>query len=87
VVFGVRPEDINDRRLSSSASADCMARATVEVVEPMGAETYLYLKTSRHNFIARVGSRESASVNDQIEMVFDMNKCHFFDAKTERTIV
>jgi hypothetical protein len=28
----------------------------VEVVEPMGAETYLYLNTGKHPFIARVNA-------------------------------
>jgi multiple sugar transport system ATP-binding protein len=87
VVFGSRPEDINDRRLLAQADPSATISATVDVVEPMGAEIYLYLKSSQHGFISRVASRETAAVNDRIEMVFDMNKCHFFDAKTEQIIV
>jgi multiple sugar transport system ATP-binding protein len=87
VVFGSRPEDINDRRLLGSANPHATASATVDVVEPMGAEIFLYMKTAQHSFISRVTSRDSAAVNDRIEMVFDMNKCHFFDGKTEKTIV
>jgi multiple sugar transport system ATP-binding protein len=87
VVFGVRPEDVNDKQFVAQASPDHIVRATVDVVEPMGAEIYLYLNTSNHTFIARVNSRETADVNQQVEMVFDMRKCHFFDPQTEQTIV
>ncbi len=87
VVFGVRPEDVNDRKFVAEANPDHTVRATVDVVEPMGAEIYLYLNTGSHSFIARVNSRETADVNQQVEMVFDMRKCHFFDPQTEQTIV
>jgi multiple sugar transport system ATP-binding protein len=87
VVFGVRPEDINDRQFVAQPNPDHTAKATVDVVEPMGAEIYLYLNSARHGFIARVNSRETADVNQQVDMVFDMRKCHFFDPATEATIV
>jgi multiple sugar transport system ATP-binding protein len=87
VVFGVRPEHINDRQFVASANPDHIVRATVEVVEPMGAEIYLYLSTQHHTFVARVSSRETADVNQQVEMVLDMAKCHFFAPETEQAIL
>src|SRR5208282_5600060 len=79
VVFGSRPEDINDRKHASFAKPDQTAAATVEVVEPMGAEIYLYLNTGRHSFVARVNPHEKAEVGQKLDMAFDMRKCHFFD--------
>ena len=86
VVFGSRPEDINDQQHASFAQPDQSASATVEVVEPMGAEIYLYLNSGSHNFVARVNPHEKASVGQKLDMAFDMRKCHFFDFQTEQVI-
>jgi multiple sugar transport system ATP-binding protein len=87
VVFGSRPEDINDKQHASFANPDQTAAATVEVVEPMGAEIYLYLNTGRHSFVARVNPHEKAEVGQKLDMAFDMRKSHFFDSQTEQVIV
>ncbi|MBO5958578.1 MAG: sn-glycerol-3-phosphate ABC transporter ATP-binding protein UgpC, partial [Lentisphaeria bacterium] len=42
IIFGVRPEDIGSEQAEIFGSAATI-RAKVEVMEPMGAETYLYL--------------------------------------------
>jgi multiple sugar transport system ATP-binding protein len=87
VVFGIRPEDIYDKLFVGDASPDNTITATVEVIEPMGAETYLYLNTNKHPFIARVDAHEKVEVNQKLEVVFNMSKVHFFDCETEQTIV
>ncbi len=86
VVFGSRPEDINDKRHASFANPDQTASATVEVVEPMGAEIYLYLNSGHHSFVARVNPHEKAEVGQKLDMAFDMRKCHFFDSHSEQLI-
>jgi multiple sugar transport system ATP-binding protein len=86
VVFGSRPEDINDKHHASFADPDQFASATVEVVEPMGAEIYLYLNSGSHSFVARVNPHEKADVGQKLDMAFDMRKCHFFDSQTEQAI-
>jgi len=60
----------------------------VEVVELMGSETYLYLKTTgkEENIIARVDPRSTAHTGDTIKVAFDANRLHFFDKETEATI-
>jgi multiple sugar transport system ATP-binding protein len=87
VVFGSRPEDINEKSHASFAKPDQTATATVEVVEPMGAEIYLYLNTGSHTFVARVNPHERAEVGQKLDMAFDMPKSHFFDSQTEQVIV
>jgi len=87
VLFGIRPEDIFDKVYASNASSDNTITATVEVVEPMGAEAYLYLTTGKSPFIARVDSYEQLEVNQDIDLVLDMSKAHFFDKATEQTII
>ncbi|MGN0743185.1 MAG: TOBE domain-containing protein, partial [Candidatus Fimadaptatus sp.] len=61
----------------------------VEVVELMGSETYLYLKTTGKdgNIVARVDPRSVARTGDKIKVAFDVNRLHFFDKDTEATIL
>ncbi len=87
VIFGIRPEDIYDKLFVGDASPENTITATVEVIEPMGAETYLYLNTDKHPFIARVDAHEKVEVNQKLEVVFNMSKVHFFDRDTEKAIV
>ncbi len=87
VIFGIRAEDIYDKLFAAISSPENTISVIVEVVEPMGSEVYLYLNSGKHNFIARVGGHEKASVNQKIDLVLDMKKIHFFDKDTEETIV
>jgi len=87
VTLGIRAEDIYDRLFVSEAAPNNIVRATCEVVEPMGAEVYLYLNAGKHTFIARVGGHDCPEPNRDMELVFDMKKVHFFDKATETTII
>jgi len=87
IIFGIRSEDIYDKLFASDAAPENIVRVNCEVVEPMGSEVYLYLNTGKHTFIARVGAHDRPKVNQDIEVVFDMSKVHFFDKESEETIV
>jgi multiple sugar transport system ATP-binding protein len=87
VVFGVRSEDIYDRLYVSEASPDNTVRVTCEVVEPLGSDVYLYLNSGKNSFMARVGAHNRPEINRDMEVVFDMQKVHFFDPETETTII
>ncbi len=87
VVFGVRPEDVQDVLYVTNPNPEHQAKARVEVVEPMGAEVFIYLNTGKHTFIARVDAHDNADVNQQLTMVLNMKKAHFFDPKSGETIV
>ncbi|MFT5388311.1 MAG: multiple sugar transport system ATP-binding protein, partial [Candidatus Omnitrophota bacterium] len=47
VTLGVRAEDVHDKLFVSEASPENTIRAVCEVVEPLGSEVYLYLKTDK----------------------------------------
>ena len=87
IIFGIRSEDIYDKLFATEASPDNTVRAICEVVEPMGAEAYLYLRTGPNTFIARVSGHIHPKVNQDLDLVFDMNQAHFFDKTTELSIV
>ncbi|MCK4519011.1 MAG: TOBE domain-containing protein, partial [Candidatus Omnitrophica bacterium] len=85
--FGIRPEDIHDKLFIPEAPEEATITAMVEVVEPMGSETILYLKAGNSNFTAKVGAKDKPEVNQKVEVVFDMSKVHFFDKDSEKSIV
>ncbi len=88
VYMGIRPENIHDEEVFLVNSPDSVIETKVEVVELMGSETYLYLRTTGkdENIIARVDPRSTARSGDAIKVAFDSNRLHFFDKETEATI-
>jgi multiple sugar transport system ATP-binding protein len=86
VILGIRSEDIYDKLFVSEAPPENIVRVNCEVYEPMGSEVYLYLNTGKHTFIARVGAHDRPKVNQDMDLVFDMSKVHFFDIDSEKTI-
>jgi multiple sugar transport system ATP-binding protein len=87
IIFGIRSEDIYDKLFVSEAPPENIVRVNCEVVEPMGSEVYLYLNTGKHTFIARVGAHDRPRLNEDMDLVFDMSKVHFFNKDTEETII
>ena len=89
VYMGIRPENIHDEEAFLNASPETTIDVSVEIVELMGSETYLYLKTSGKddNIVARVDPRSTARGGDKIRVAFDATRMHFFDADTESTIL
>ena len=87
VLFGIRPEDLYDKLFITDAPTDCIVNSTVELVEPLGAEVYLYLKAGPQALIARVGPHDRPSMGQDIDLVFDMGKAHFFDPQSGVAIV
>ena len=86
VFLGIRSEDIYDKLFVSLAPPENIVRVNCEVFEPMGSEVYLYLNTGKHTFIARVSAHDRPKVNQEMDVVFDMSKVHFFNKDTEETI-
>jgi multiple sugar transport system ATP-binding protein len=87
LILAIRPEDVYDKLFAQDASEDFTITATVDLVEPMGSEIYLYFSVGRNNLIARVGNQDTATANQDLQLVFDMSKAHFFDPQTEGAIL
>ena len=80
VVFGLRPEDV------SEATADTPPRRVIEfnvgIAEPLGPETYLYLTTGAHQFIARMSPGFAHFTNQTLRLGLNVEKAHLFDAQS-----
>ena len=86
VIFGIRPEHVGSPTAENTPGAVKIG-ATVEVVEPMGSESYLYMHTGKSNFIARVDSHRVCHVGETLELALMLDKGHVFDAETTNVIV
>ncbi len=86
VVFGVRPENMGSNTVEGEGVPPKL-RARVEVVEPMGSETYLTLSTQHATLIARVDAHLRPAVDEVLELPIDIGMSHLFDAATENIIV
>jgi multiple sugar transport system ATP-binding protein len=85
ITFGIRPEDIGSERAALEKDA-VQIRFTVDVVEPMGSETILYVRTDNNSFISRVDPHKTCKAGDCVELAVNLPKAHFFDADTDKLI-
>ncbi|MED4074455.1 ABC transporter ATP-binding protein [Priestia endophytica] len=83
IILGIRPEDFHNEPLFIDTSQGSKINIKVEVAELMGAETMIYSQISRQIFVARVDARTEIKPEQKLALALDMNKAHFFDAKTE----
>jgi multiple sugar transport system ATP-binding protein len=80
IFLGIRPEDLDDRANATNPNPRQILTALLEVTEPMGAETYFYLNTGTHSFVARAPGQVIERVGQKIELVANMKKARFFEA-------
>ena len=87
IILGIRPEDIHDENVVAATYPDAKVLLKVEVSELLGAETLIHVTMNQQPLTAKVNARVDIHPRDEIELAFDMNKCHFFDPETELRIV
>jgi len=87
-IWGIRPEDIYDRQLVGLVQSVPGNTITVDVdvIEPLGNDVEMYLKTGEIAMIAMIDSASPARIGDKIEVVFDMERSHLFDKDTEQAL-
>jgi len=88
VLFGIRPEDLGAEQKRSDSTQ--YIRAEVEVVEPMGVETYLYLDIltdSGDSCIARVDAHKLVKVGEKLSLPLRFDNAHLFDPGSTQILV
>ncbi|NIO06129.1 MAG: sn-glycerol-3-phosphate ABC transporter ATP-binding protein UgpC [Proteobacteria bacterium] len=86
VIFGIRPEHINDRSFVTDVPGREKLEAIVDVVEPVGSEVILIVTVGDHHLTAKVDPHTKASVHKPIDLSVDMNNLHLFDKETGEVI-
>ena len=86
LIFGIRPEDINTEAAFLETFPDSVVHAKISVSELLGSESHLYCQVADNEFIAKVDARDYLKAGAGIDLGFDLNKAHFFDPETEKTV-
>lgn len=86
VTLGIRPEDIYVAGSPYIQNPISEAALTLEVIEPMGNEIFIYTRSLDEEVVARVAPQSLPEPGEKVQLAFDLRKLHFFDAESERTI-
>ena len=84
VILGVRSENLAEA--STDSRPGTSASFTVDITEPMGSETYLYLRSNSHSLIARVNPTANYLPGSKVTIAFDLDKAHLFDPVSENAL-
>ena len=82
LVLGIRPEHISCAVSSPGSLQGSEVRAKVELVEPMGHETYLYFNMGGTPLVGRMSANHPPSVGEEIPLAIDLSTVHIFDKET-----
>ena len=86
VTLGIRPEHMEPVLSSADEDKDTI-QATVEVVEHMGAELYVYLQAGReNNLTGRFTAEHAFAAGNNIKVHVDSSHIHLFEAGSGKAI-
>jgi multiple sugar transport system ATP-binding protein len=83
VVFGIRPEHITNETTDGTYVP---VKSSVEIAEPMGSESLVYMKAGSGNLIARIHGEHLFALGEPITVQLNMDKATLFDAETEQVV-
>jgi multiple sugar transport system ATP-binding protein len=87
VYLGVRPEDLGLKGQTDIPDTGNSIKATIEVVEPLGAETVIIASVDGdQNLVARLDARAMLKAGDQVELLANPAKLQAFDLDNELNI-
>lgn len=84
IIFGIRPQDL------SKASAPIEGETIevfVEIIEPIGNEIYLDVKSGRDSLIASVDPKTKVIPRQNILLQANLENMHLFDIEDERALL
>jgi multiple sugar transport system ATP-binding protein len=83
VVFGIRPEHISNEPKAGSSTPVTLS---VDIAEPMGSESLVYLKAGSGNVIARIQGEHVFHMGEPVTVQLDLDKVSLFNPETEEVI-
>ncbi len=87
IILGVRPEQITHKRVSQLDEADTrLVTATVDIIEPTGPDTLIFVHINDTKVVCRVHPPEAKQPGEHMELQFDLAKAVFFDPQTEQRV-
>jgi multiple sugar transport system ATP-binding protein len=79
VTIGIRPEDIHPRSPMDDSPGRAVISGTVEVVEPLGAETHIAVRVGDEILTCRTPPRSGLEMGSTINLSFDITQATIFD--------
>ena len=76
--MGIRPEDIYDNHFAEIKNPQNTVNSKVDLIENIGSNLYLHSSLGADRVIASVSGNSSISTSDDVDLIFDMSKSHFF---------
>jgi multiple sugar transport system ATP-binding protein len=88
MIFGIRPTDIYDASMKNpvEAIAGNTTKANVDVVEHMGDKVTVYATIGGKPVVAVLDGDYKGTDGQQVDLVFDLERSHLFDADTQEAI-
>ena len=89
ILLGIRPQDVEAVPFSKAANnVPASFPALVDIVEPIGAETNLYLQTGAHTVVCRSqGALDHRDAGHRMQCAMNLKKAHLFDPVSTNRIV
>ena len=86
LTMGIRPEGLYAARGRPSDGPLGTGTFTVEGLEPLGNEIFVHARAGEHPVTARVVPQPLSLPGESLELAFDLDRLHFFDPETERSL-
>ena len=86
VMLGIRPENLEDAEFAGAGVEARTITTTCTLREALGSEVLLHFAVGAENLVARVHPETRVREGEQMRLVADTRRLHFFDPRTERTI-
>jgi multiple sugar transport system ATP-binding protein len=83
IIFGIRPENISNEPKEGSSTPVTL---TVDIAEPMGSESIVYMKAGTGNLIARIPGEHLFHLGEKVTVQLDLDKVTLFEPETEQII-
>jgi multiple sugar transport system ATP-binding protein len=88
VLLGIRPEDIELAQFAKTDESTWSFPAIVDIVEPMGPETNLYLQTGAHTIVCRSQrALDHREAGHRLQFEMDLKKVHLFDPNSGKRVI
>jgi multiple sugar transport system ATP-binding protein len=79
VTIGIRPEDILPQSPMDDAPGRAVISGTVEVIEPLGAETHIAVRVGDDILTCRTPPRSGLEMGSTVNLSFDITQATIFD--------
>ena len=87
VTFGIRPQSLSDDKELIANNPQSTIVGDIEVVEHMGAESYVYTKCGNASITIRIEGTTNLKVGEKAKIYLDSNQLHVFAKDTTLRVI